>query len=119
MNFDDLDALRRANPAWRLLCADHAPLLLSIDRLRFVRRPQEEAPARATTARWTAQNVRAFTMLVRNGSATPGHVQDRDVPDFLMQLRVTVKELAQSDLEDVQKSPTGSRAGRAAADSGR
>ena len=29
MNFDDLDALRRANPAWRLLCADNAPLLLS------------------------------------------------------------------------------------------
>lgn len=29
MNFDDLDALRRANPAWRLLRADNAPLLLS------------------------------------------------------------------------------------------
>jgi hypothetical protein len=51
--------------------------------------------------------------------ATPAHVQDRGVPDFSMQLGVTVKELAQSDLEDVQKSPTGSRAGRAAADSGR
>ncbi len=29
MNFDDLDALRRANPAWRLLCAENAPLLPS------------------------------------------------------------------------------------------
>ena len=29
MNFDELDALRRANPAWRLLRADNAPLLLS------------------------------------------------------------------------------------------
>jgi hypothetical protein len=40
--------------------------LTSVDRFRLVRRPQEEAPARASTARCTAQNVRAFTVLVRN-----------------------------------------------------
>jgi hypothetical protein len=40
--------------------------LSSIDRFRFVRRPQEEAAARASTARWAAQDLRAFTVLVRN-----------------------------------------------------
>jgi hypothetical protein len=29
MDFEDLELLRRANPAWRLLCADNAPLVLS------------------------------------------------------------------------------------------
>lgn len=29
MDYDDIDALRRSDPAWRLLRAEHAPLLLS------------------------------------------------------------------------------------------
>lgn len=29
VDYDDLEALRRGEPAWRLLCAEHAPLLLS------------------------------------------------------------------------------------------
>ena len=29
MDYDDIDALRRTDPAWRLLRAEHAPLLVS------------------------------------------------------------------------------------------
>ncbi len=29
MDYDDLETLRRSEPAWRLLCAEHAPLLLT------------------------------------------------------------------------------------------
>ena len=49
MNFDDLDALRRANPAWRLLCADNAPLLLSFLGRVFVDENVREISAPALT----------------------------------------------------------------------
>src|SRR6266568_393901 len=49
MNFDDIDALRRANPAWRLLCADNAPLLLSFLGRVFVDENVREISASALT----------------------------------------------------------------------
>ncbi|AXK88195.1 DUF3375 domain-containing protein [Nocardia farcinica] len=36
MDFDEIDFLRRSDPAWRLLRADHAPLVLSFLRKVFV-----------------------------------------------------------------------------------
>ncbi|AXB45228.1 DUF3375 family protein [Amycolatopsis albispora] len=36
MDFDELDSLRRHDPAWRLLRADHAPLVLGFLRKVFV-----------------------------------------------------------------------------------
>jgi hypothetical protein len=36
MDFDELDLLRRADPAWKLLRADNAPLVLSFLRKVFV-----------------------------------------------------------------------------------
>ena len=36
MNFDDVLALRRHGPAWRLLRADHAPLVLGFLSRMFI-----------------------------------------------------------------------------------
>ena len=51
MEFDELDALRRHHPAWRLLRADHAPLLLSFLGQVFVTENVRSISATALAAR--------------------------------------------------------------------
>jgi hypothetical protein len=49
MNYDELEALRRNSPAWQLLRADNAPLILSFLGRVFVDENVREAPASALT----------------------------------------------------------------------
>ena len=37
LDFTTLNSMRQHNPAWRLLCSDHAPLILSFLHQVFVR----------------------------------------------------------------------------------
>ncbi|MDY0067345.1 MAG: DUF3375 domain-containing protein [Steroidobacteraceae bacterium] len=50
MDHDTLDRLRQSHPAWRLLCAEHAPLVLSFLVLSFVQPNRRSAPAPELTA---------------------------------------------------------------------
>ena len=45
MDHDTLDRLRQAHPAWRILVADHAPLVLSFLTLTFIQPNRRAIPA--------------------------------------------------------------------------
>ncbi len=45
MDHDSLDRLRQAHPAWRILVADHAPLVLSFLTLAFIQPNRRAIPA--------------------------------------------------------------------------
>lgn len=51
MEFDDIDALRRGHPAWRLLRADNAPLIVSFLGRVFVEGNARSVPMAELTAR--------------------------------------------------------------------
>lgn len=50
MDHDSLDLLQRKHPAWRLLCADHSPLILSFLELSFIKPNRRSMPAPELTA---------------------------------------------------------------------
>lgn len=50
MDHDTLDRLRQSHPAWRLLCAEHAPLVLSFLVLSFVQPNRRSVSASELTA---------------------------------------------------------------------
>jgi hypothetical protein len=45
MDHDTLDRLRQVHPAWRILVADHAPLVLSFLTLAFIQPNRRAIPA--------------------------------------------------------------------------
>ena len=45
MDHDPLDRLRQLHPAWRILVADHAPLVLSFLTLAFIQPDRRAIPA--------------------------------------------------------------------------
>lgn len=49
MNYDELAHFRRAHPAWRLLCSDHAPLVLGFLGRVFVEANASDIPASVLT----------------------------------------------------------------------
>lgn len=51
VEFEEVEAIRRAHPAWRLLRADHAPLILSFLAKVFVEGNARTVPARELAAR--------------------------------------------------------------------
>lgn len=50
MKYDTLDRLRQSHPAWRILIADHAPLILSFFVLVFIQPNRRAIPAPELTA---------------------------------------------------------------------
>jgi len=54
MDHDTLDRLRQTSAAWRLLAADHAPLVLSFLALAFIQPNRWAIPAPELTAQLDA-----------------------------------------------------------------
>lgn len=54
MDHDTLDRLRRSHPAWRILVADHAPLILTFLDLAFIQPNRRAIDAAELTAHLNA-----------------------------------------------------------------
>jgi hypothetical protein len=104
VDYDDLEALRRGAPAWRLLCAEHAPLLLTFLGSVFVdenaKRLEELHRQRAEIDREIAKGEQG-----QQGELTfldPAGIRDR-----YQQFAATARELLGDFREVAEGRPTG------------